>query len=89
MSARLVRPNDEDAVTVAGWSRSSDEARRWCSVLEHPFSPKWVRRWWAEADVMPFLLIDEADAAPVGYGEVWVDEEEDEVDPVPHRDPLF
>ena len=80
VSARLASPHDEDAVIVAGWSRSTDEARRWCSVEEHPFSPERVRRWWAETDVVPFLLIDEASAAPVGYGEVWVDEEEDEVE---------
>ena len=76
----LISPHEEDCVTVAGWSRSAEESRRWCSVEEHPFPPEQVRRWWADADVVPYLLVAEADAAPVGYGEVWVDEEEDEVE---------
>jgi hypothetical protein len=78
MSARLVSPHDEDAGTVAGWSRSAEESRRWCSVEQHPFPPERIRRWWAEADVLAFLLLAEAEAAPVGYGEVWVDDAEDE-----------
>jgi ribosomal protein S18 acetylase RimI-like enzyme len=77
---RLVRPNEEDAVTVAGWSRSSEESRQWCSVEQHPFPPDRVRRWWAEADVRPFLLVADGYVAPVGYGEVWVDDAEDEVE---------
>ena len=65
---------------MAGWSRSAEEARRWCSVAEHPFPPERVRGWWAGADVRPWVLVEGPEAQPVGYGELWLDEEEDEVE---------
>ena len=80
MSTRLVMPQEAHAAMVAGWSRSAEEARRWCSVAEDPFPVDRVRGWWAEADVQPWLLVTEPDARPVGYGELWLDEEEDEVE---------
>jgi [ribosomal protein S18]-alanine N-acetyltransferase len=79
-TSRLVPPRDADALVVAGWSRSAEEARRWCSVVEHPFPGERVRGWWAEAGVRPWLLVEGPDARPVGYGELWLDEEEDEVE---------
>ena len=79
VSTRLVAPQDADAELVAGWSRSAEEARRWCSVAEHPFPAERVRGWWADPDVRPWLLVEEPDT-PVGYGELWLDEEEDEVE---------
>ncbi|MFC6148433.1 MULTISPECIES: GNAT family N-acetyltransferase [Mumia] len=72
----LVVPTADDAPLVASWSRSADEARRWCSTVEHPFDPDRVRRWWNDDDVRPWLLVE--DTAPVAYGEVWVDHDEDE-----------
>ena len=80
MSSRLVAAQDEHATVVAGWRRSAEEARRWCSVAEHPFPAERVRGWWDDGDVRPWLLVAEADARPVGYGELWLDEEEDEVE---------
>ena len=80
MSTRLIAARDQHAAVVAGWSRSAEEARRWCSVAEHPFPADRVRGWWADADVRPWLLVTEPDARPVGYGELWLDEEEDEVE---------
>jgi ribosomal protein S18 acetylase RimI-like enzyme len=80
MSGRLVPPEDEHAVAVAGWSRSAAEARRWCSVAEHPFPAARVREWWVESDVQPWLLVSDADGSPVGYGELWLDADEDEVE---------
>jgi ribosomal protein S18 acetylase RimI-like enzyme len=80
MSSRLLPPREEDAAVVAGWSRSADEARRWCSVVEHPFPPERVRGWWTDDAVRPWVLVEEPEAEPVGYGELWLDEEEDEVE---------
>jgi ribosomal protein S18 acetylase RimI-like enzyme len=71
MSHRLVPAEDEHAAVVAGWSRSAEEARRWCSVAEHPFPPERVRGW---------VLVEGPEAVPVGYGELWLDAEEDEVE---------
>lgn len=80
VSARLAPPRAGDATTVAWWSRSAEEARRWCSVAEHPFPAERVRGWWAGNDVQPWLLAEGPEAVPVGYGELWVDGEEDEVE---------
>ena len=80
MSSRLVPAEDEHAAVVAGWSRSAEEARRWCSVAEHPFPPERVRGWWAGPDVRPWVLVEGPEAVPVGYGELWLDAEEDEVE---------
>jgi [ribosomal protein S18]-alanine N-acetyltransferase len=80
MRTRLVPPEHPDAGVVAGWSRSAEEARRWCSVAEHPFPPDRVSGWWGAADVRPWLLVTQPDPRPVGYGELWLDEEEDEVE---------
>lgn len=44
----------------------------------HPMEPAGVEEWWAGDDVVPWVL--EADGAPVGYGELWLDAEEDEVE---------
>lgn len=67
------------AETVAGWSRSAEEAERWVSKAEHPFPVSVVETWWAETDVQPWLLLD-SDRVPAGYGEVWDDADEDEVE---------
>ena len=39
-----------------GWSRSAGEARRWCSVAEHPFPADRVADV-DRADVQPWLLV--------------------------------
>ena len=80
MSSDLVAAQDEHVAVVTGWSRSAEEARRWCSVAEHPFPAGRVREWWAGSDVRPWVLVTEPGGDPVGYGELWLDEEEDEVE---------
>ena len=76
----MLPPREEDAAVVAGWSRSAEEAGRWCSVAVHPFPPERVRGWWTDDDVQPWVLVEEPEAEPVGYGELWLDDEEDEVE---------
>lgn len=44
----------------------------------HPMDPAGVEEWWAGDDVVPWVL--EVDGEPVGYGELWLDAEEDEVE---------
>ncbi|MET1005259.1 MAG: GNAT family N-acetyltransferase [Propionibacteriaceae bacterium] len=77
---RLVRPTPADAAVIAGWSRSAEEAARWCSRAEHPFPAAAVLRWWDADDVEPWLLVSERPRTPLAYGELWHDEEEDEVE---------
>ena len=76
---RLRAPDPTDAETIARWSRSRAEAAAWVSRPEHPFPADAVRGWWQEADVQPWLLVDPA-GEPVAYGELWDDEQEDEVE---------
>ncbi|MGI8691694.1 MAG: GNAT family N-acetyltransferase [Geodermatophilaceae bacterium] len=75
---RLLEPTTAAAAIVAGWSRSAEEAVVWCSRAEHPFPADVVRGWWTEPDVEAWLLV--SDEGPVGYGEIWLDEPEDEVE---------
>lgn len=72
------------AATVAGWPTSPDEAFRWCG--HHAVSAAQVAGW--RADGRPYGLVD-GDVL-VGYGELWVDEDEVElarliVDPARRR----
>jgi [ribosomal protein S18]-alanine N-acetyltransferase len=76
--AQLVPPSPADAAIVAGWSRSAEEARLWCSRAEHPFPADVVRGWWEVDDVQPWLL--SVGEWPVAYGELWLDPDEDEVE---------
>jgi ribosomal protein S18 acetylase RimI-like enzyme len=64
------------AAAVAGWSRSAEECRRWCSRDE--VSPEVVAGWSAAADVAAYVGIEEGQ--PVAYGELWLDDDEAEVE---------
>ena len=77
---RLVTPTTENAPRIATWSRSAEEAQRWCSRAEHPFPPQQVLRWWTADDVQPWILADDDGETPIAYGELWLDEAEDEVE---------
>jgi RimJ/RimL family protein N-acetyltransferase len=44
----------------------------------HPMRPEGVLEWWAADGVLPWVLED--NDAPIGYGELWLDTEEDEVE---------
>src|SRR5919199_734361 len=64
---------------VAGWATSIEEVRRWAgSETGFPVDVSVFERWHADADVRPYVLCD-GDAL-IGYGEVWVDEAEQEVE---------
>lgn len=78
--ARLTVPMAaHHAELIASWVRSAEEAGQWCSRAEHPFPSAAITAWWEATDVQPWLLID-SDGTPVAYGELWEDDEEDEVE---------
>jgi ribosomal protein S18 acetylase RimI-like enzyme len=60
----LRRPRDNEIEAIAGW---------------HPTSVEEVAGWWAAPDVIPWVMVD-ADDSLLGYEEVWLDVEEDEVE---------
>jgi ribosomal protein S18 acetylase RimI-like enzyme len=68
-----------DAQEVARWPGSPDEVRRWAgSDPGWPVDVAVFGRWHVDPDVRPYILCDEEE--PIGYGEVWVDEPEQEVE---------
>jgi [ribosomal protein S18]-alanine N-acetyltransferase len=60
----LRAPRPDEAQIIADW---------------HPVPVEEVLGWWATEDVTPWLMTD-ADGALTGYGEIWVEEDEDEVE---------
>jgi aminoglycoside 6'-N-acetyltransferase len=65
-----------DSGTVAGWARTPAEARLWCS--RETVVAADVTAWSAAGDVSAYALREAG--ALVGYGEVWVDDEEREAE---------
>jgi GNAT superfamily N-acetyltransferase len=69
-----LRPFDAElAATVAAWPLSADEALMWCG---QPAGTPLA--WSAEEGVHPYGLFD-GDAL-VAYGELWIDDDEEEVE---------
>jgi ribosomal protein S18 acetylase RimI-like enzyme len=71
--------SDEYAVLVAGWAVDAKEVALLSGRVEYPF-PEELKTTWrkVESDIDSYLLFD--GDRPVGYGEVWLDDEEDEVE---------
>ena len=66
------------ATLVSSWAPSPAEVLSWCAQTEAPVPPEVVAGWSAAADVEAHLLLD--GATPIAYGELWLDEEEGEVE---------
>lgn len=75
---RLVEFDPAWARLVAGWAATADEALAWCSSAVFPVPPATVAGWAGEADVEPHAMFlgDEL----VGYGEMWIDDDERETE---------
>ncbi|MFI5697587.1 GNAT family N-acetyltransferase [Kribbella sp. NPDC051586] len=71
--------SDEHGVQVASWAMNAGEVALLSGRVEYPF-PEDLRTSWrtVEEDIHSYLLFD--GERPVGYGEVWLDDEEDEVE---------
>ncbi len=78
-SESLLEFGDAHAREVAGWATSIEEVRRWAgSEPGFPVDVSVFDRWHADPDVKFYISCD-GDAL-IGYGEVWVDEAEREVE---------
>ena len=74
-----LRPFDvADAATVAGWARTAEEASMWCGHAGWPVPSDKVAAWSTEDGVRPFGLYGGEEL--IGYGELWVDHDEAEVE---------
>jgi len=68
----LIGFDTADAATVAGWPVSPEETFRWCG--QRDVTPELVAGW---DEGQAFGLVD--DGVLVGYGELWVDDDEVEI----------
>ncbi|RKN44293.1 GNAT family N-acetyltransferase [Micromonospora endolithica] len=64
------------AAAVAAWATTPEETRHWCSRDE--VAAATVAGWAAEPDVVAYVAV--VDGEPVGYGELWLDDDEAEVE---------
>ena len=70
---------ESDAREVAGWPTSGEEVHRWAgSLIGWPVDASVFGLWHADPEVKPYVMCE--GETPVGYGEVWVDEDEREVE---------
>jgi ribosomal protein S18 acetylase RimI-like enzyme len=67
------------APLVAGWTRTAQEVSLLTGRDEYPFPADILSSWRAIADdIQAYLYFD--GETPVAYGELWLDDEEDEVE---------
>jgi [ribosomal protein S18]-alanine N-acetyltransferase len=72
-------PFDTDlAATVVSWPTSPAEAALWCGHRDGPVPVEKVVSWSAEDGVHAYGLFD--DGQLVAYGEIWLDDDEGEVE---------
>ncbi|TDU91267.1 acetyltransferase (GNAT) family protein [Kribbella voronezhensis] len=70
---------DSHAAVVASWASTAQEVALLSGREEYPFPADLVGSWRKVADdIASYLYFD--GGAPVGYGELWLDDEEDEVE---------
>ncbi len=68
----------ELAGVVSGWARTDEEVLMWCGAGAAPVPTEQVSAWAREDGVQPFGLY--RGQRLVAYGELWVDDEEAEVE---------
>jgi len=68
----------ELADVVSSWARTDEEVLMWCGAAAAPVSAEQISAWARDDGVQPFGLY--RGQRLVGYGELWVDNEEAEVE---------
>ncbi|MFI7072572.1 GNAT family N-acetyltransferase [Micromonospora sediminicola] len=76
-SIRLTPYHPSAAEHIATWARASHYSRGWLAPDTHE-AQALIARWHADPDVCPYLL-NRGDR-PVGYGELWVERDDDEAE---------
>lgn len=76
---RLIPFQESHAAEIVHWAMSAEEASQWGgSGIACPLDTSLFQKWHADSDVRPFVLCE--DDALLGYGEVWADSAEQEVE---------
>jgi ribosomal protein S18 acetylase RimI-like enzyme len=78
MALRLHPFPADSAGVVAGWATTNEEVAMWCGRPAAPVPAGQINAWAHEDGVEPFGLYREGRL--VGYGELWVDDDEAEVE---------
>lgn len=74
-----LRPFDAGvAPQVSSWATSADEVWAWCSRRDAPVPAEVIIDWSSAADVEAYTLVEGDEL--IGYGELWLDDEEMEVE---------
>jgi [ribosomal protein S18]-alanine N-acetyltransferase len=68
----------ELAGVVSGWTQTDEEVRMWCGAKAAPVTAEQINAWAQEDWVQPFGLYRGQEL--VAYGELWVDDDEAEVE---------
>jgi ribosomal protein S18 acetylase RimI-like enzyme len=68
----------DSAGVVSGWARTREEVIMWCGHSTAPVTAGQINAWVREDGVQPFGLY--RDGRLVAYGELWVDDDEAEVE---------
>jgi ribosomal protein S18 acetylase RimI-like enzyme len=68
----------ELATTVSGWATTDAEVQAWCSRDHAPVAPEVIIGWSEPEDVTAYA--GWVEGTPVAYGELWLDDEEAEVE---------
>jgi hypothetical protein len=90
---QLRRFSPQDATTIIGWPQSLREAQWWAGPhTRWPLTPEAMQRWHYDPGTHPYVF--HSGASMLGYGELWLDAEEQEVAlarlivlPMKRRDP--
>lgn len=78
MALRLHPFPGDSAGVVSGWAQTNEEVLMWCGHPAAPVPAEQVNAWAGEDGVLPFGLY--RDERLVAYGELWVDDDEAEVE---------
>jgi len=78
MDARLRSFPVNSASVVSGWATTDEEVLMWCGLKAAPVPPRQINAWAREHAVQPFGMY--RGGRLVAYGELWVDDDEAEVE---------
>jgi ribosomal protein S18 acetylase RimI-like enzyme len=79
MAVELKAFEDSQTALVASWASTAQEVALLSGRNEFPFPAELVGSWRKVADdITAYLYFD--GETPIGYGELWLDDEEDEVE---------
>ncbi len=70
------RFQERDAAIIAGWAGDTHASMMWCSLPS--VSADIVSSWSSSATVLAWVMRD--NDRTLGYGEIWIDHEENEVE---------